>query len=148
MDTSADVTVHDLKVLSIGYYIQGGIVGCYSLVMLAYAGFIGAVFVSAGAEQRGHLGLPPILIPIVIAIVAIVILLGLTFALCLLISGHWLTRHRNTIFIQIVAAVNCLLIPYGTVLGIFTFLVLHRPVARQLFSAPPPEFATNSAGPA
>jgi hypothetical protein len=39
------------------------------------------------------------------------------------------------------AALSCLAIPYGTVLGIFTFMVLQRPAARAIFGqtqAPPP----------
>jgi hypothetical protein len=34
------------------------------------------------------------------------------------------------------AALNCLAMPYGTVLGIFTFLVLQRTAAKEMFAQP------------
>ncbi len=66
------------------------------------------------------------------------LVLSLTGTICLLLAGYWLRRYRNRVFIFIVAGLSCLSMPYGTVLGIFTFVVLRRPVAEQLFAGGTP----------
>lgn len=39
-------------------------------------------------------------------------------------------RRRNRTFSQVVAALNCLNIPFGIALGIFTFVVVADPEVR------------------
>jgi hypothetical protein len=43
------------------------------------------------------------------------------------------------LFIQIISGLNCLFIPYGTILGVFTLVVLSRPQAKVFFSPPTEE---------
>ena len=52
-----------------------------------------------------------------------------------LISGVFLWQKRHRIFSMIVAGIDCLQIPFGTVLGIFTIMVLLRDTVRDLYSA-------------
>lgn len=42
------------------------------------------------------------------------------------LSARYMTRRKNKVFSMIVAGLNCLSIPLGTILGIFTFVVLSR----------------------
>ena len=139
-----DTTPHDLKLLSIGYYIQGGIAVFYALIMFCYLIFMGAIFAailnSQPASQQNQI--PPGLLPLIGTIVTAFALLGFAGAACLLYAGYALRRNRHRTFILVMAVLNCLAIPYGTVLGIFTFMVLQRPVAKQMFgqlpAVPPP----------
>ena len=54
-------------------------------------------------------------------------------ALLITLSGRRLLQHRSRTFCIIVAALMCLSIPFGTILGVFTLIVLSRPSVRQLF---------------
>jgi hypothetical protein len=51
-----------------------------------------------------------------------------------LLSGLWLRARRNRVFSIIVAAINCCQVPLGTVLGVFTIVVLMRDSVRQLYA--------------
>jgi hypothetical protein len=136
------ITAHDLRLLSIGYYIQGGISAFYTLLMLGYSAVASAVFASIlkTASESSQQEMPPALLPIISILLAIVLGLACAYTACLFLAGYWLRHSRNMLLVQVFAALNCLAIPYGTVLGIFTFMVLQRPAAKQMFrntAAPP-----------
>ncbi|MBG7607994.1 MAG: hypothetical protein IZT59_08220 [Verrucomicrobia bacterium] len=42
-------------------------------------------------------------------------------------SGRFIKKRKNKTFSIVVAAINCLQMPFGTVLGVFTIIVLMRP---------------------
>jgi ABC-type phosphate transport system permease subunit len=49
------------------------------------------------------------------------------------ISGLFLHRRKNRTFSLVVAGIDCLHFPFGTVLGVFTIIVLCRESVRQLY---------------
>jgi hypothetical protein len=69
------------------------------------------------------------------------IIVQMLFIFLNLLSGFCLWRRRDRRASLIVAGLNCLQIPFGTVLGVFTFIVLRRPAVKDLyrnnFEAPP-----------
>ncbi len=131
------ITAHDLRLLSAGYYIQAGIAAFYTLMLLGYLSFVGVVLgnlARLSSEGKQPIPqLPPAVLSIVTAVLAVLVGIACAYTACLFIAAYWLRRLRNMLFIQIMAALNCFAIPYGTVLGIFTFMVLQRPSAKQLF---------------
>jgi hypothetical protein len=136
MDTQNEIAAHDLKVLSVGHYIQGGITAFYSLLILLYVAFMGVVFAKFGSGRQEQI--PAGFGSIMAAIFGALFLVCATYTLCVFLAARWLRSHRNMLFIQIVSGLNCLLVPYGTVLGVFTLLVLSRPQAKLFFSNPAP----------
>jgi hypothetical protein len=50
------------------------------------------------------------------------------------LSGLFRCQKTNRLFSLIVAGLNCVQIPFGTALGVFTILVLSRDSVRQLYS--------------
>lgn len=134
MDDPA-ITAHDLRLLSIGYYIQGGISAFYTLLMLGYSAFASAVFANIlkTAGESGQQEIPPALVSIISLLLAMMLGIACAYTACLFLAAYWLRHSRNMLFLQVLAALNCLAIPYGTVLGIFTFMVLQRPTAKQIF---------------
>src|SRR5690606_34060603 len=52
-----------------------------------------------------------------------------------LLSGLWIRARKNRVFSLVVAGLNCLQVPFGTVLGVFTILVLARDSVRELYDA-------------
>jgi hypothetical protein len=52
-----------------------------------------------------------------------------------LVSGLFIRARKHRTFSLIVAGINCLHIPLGTVLGVFTIIVLMRDSVRELYEA-------------
>jgi len=52
-----------------------------------------------------------------------------------LLSGLFIDRRKHRTFSLIVAGLNCFQIPFGTVLGVFTLIVLLRPSVREVYDA-------------
>lgn len=49
------------------------------------------------------------------------------------LSAQYIRDRRNRMFCMVVAGLNCMQIPFGTALGIFTFIVLARSSVRELY---------------
>jgi ABC-type branched-subunit amino acid transport system permease subunit len=146
------ITAHDLRLLSIGYYIQAGIAAFYTVMLVGYSAFIAVLLTNLArvSQQGSQQNIPPAVLSILSVVLTVVIGMVCAYTACLFLAGFWLRRLRNKLFIEIVAAFNCLGIPYGTVLSIFTFMVLQRPSAKQLFAGggmPPPIPAPPSVAP-
>jgi hypothetical protein len=90
-------------------------------------------------EKFGHGSQqPPALIGwFFVVFASIFILLGWVFAVLVLISGKFIAWRKHYTFCFVVACVECLFMPFGTVLGVFTILVLNRQSVKQLFDPRP-----------
>jgi hypothetical protein len=64
-----------------------------------------------------------------------VVLVGWTLAVSMFLAGRWLKRRERYTFCLVVAAASCLMMPFGTVLGIFTLIELQRPSVKAMFQA-------------
>jgi hypothetical protein len=53
------------------------------------------------------------------------------------LSALFMRQRRHRVFSMVVAGLNCLQFPFGTVLGVFTFIVLMRESVQALYQAPP-----------
>lgn len=123
-----------LRLLSIFHYIVAAITAVFSLFPVIHL-VIGIGMVSGGMNQ----GADPStdwFAWMFIAIAATMIIGGLTMAACMAYAGRCLARRQRHLFCLVVAAVSCLFMPLGTVLGVFTLIVLMRPSVQALFTAP------------
>ena len=48
-------------------------------------------------------------------------------------AGRWMSARRKRIFILVLSGLNAMAFPFGTALGVFTFIVLLRPSVEALF---------------
>lgn len=66
-------------------------------------------------------------------------LLGIVYAVALgignLFSAIFIKTRRNRVFSFIVSGLNCLNMPLGTLLGVFTIIVLSRPSVQDAYNA-------------
>jgi hypothetical protein len=62
-------------------------------------------------------------------------LLGWTIGILTIVSGRCIARRRSRVFSLVMAGVNCLSVPVGTTLGVFTFIVLLRPSVQALYQS-------------
>jgi hypothetical protein len=127
-----DRDLEHLNLLSIFYYIVAGLNLVGTCLLSLYFFFIGGVLMFA---PRGGHGAPPvqILVPIVIVIGGFVVLLSLTMAVLAFFTGRFLKQRRHHLFCTVMAVIECLHFPLGTILGVFTILVLQRPRVQQMF---------------
>jgi hypothetical protein len=51
-----------------------------------------------------------------------------------LIAGRCLSRRKCYSFALVIACIECLFIPFGTILGVFTIVALSRASVKGLFS--------------
>jgi hypothetical protein len=80
---------------------------------------------------------PPVFLGwIFIAFAAVFITLGWLFAGFIFAAGRALHKRKRHLFCTVMGGVECLFMPFGTVLGVFTILVLSRPSVRALFLQP------------
>ena len=69
---------------------------------------------------------------------------GMVFSVTLIfLAGRFLAQRRHHTFCVTMAAVQCLFMPFGTILGVFTIVVLNRPSVKQLFAPPAQSAAGN-----
>lgn len=135
MTTSA-ITSEDqqhLNLLSIFHYILAGLlalVGCIPIVHLTIG-----IAMLAGAFDGGKNDPPPEMGIIFIVAAVLGMAFNWTLAICLFVAGRMLKARRSRTFCFIVAVVSCVFMPVGTVLGVFTIIVLSRPTVKQLFEA-------------
>ena len=67
---------------------------------------------------------------------ALWIMCGLAFSTCLALAGHYLSQFRHHTYCLVMAGLACMLVPFGTVLGVLTIIVLTRDSVRALFVGP------------
>jgi len=137
MDTQEYQKICDeehLKLLSIFYYIFGGATGLFACFPIIHV-VIGLVIVfSSSAFPTSKEAGPPALVGWIFVIIGgIIILIGWLIAALKLYTGYCISKRRKRIFCLVIAGLSCLSFPYGTTLGVFTFMVLLRPSVNELF---------------
>lgn len=123
-----------MQLLSIFHYVLGALAvlaGCFPLL---YVG-LGIAMLTGGFDANQPNPPPPELGWIFLGIGSALILLCWGVAIAILVAGRKLSTRRNYTFCLVVAGVECLMVPIGTILGIFTIVVLMRPSVKQLFEA-------------
>ncbi|QDV48786.1 hypothetical protein [Gimesia fumaroli] len=74
----------------------------------------------------------------------ILFLLGVVVLFCIILTGQSLARYENYQYCLIIAVLECLIFPIGTILGIYTILVLRRASVKELFSVTQAEAGKSS----
>ncbi len=126
-----------LRLLSIFHYVVAGLAALFSLFPLLYT-TIGTIFIFAarhGTPKPGEELPPEFLGWIFVGVCLFLFLLGIAMAICILIAGRCLSRRRRYSFALVMACVECLFIPFGTILGVFTIIALSRESVKELFAA-------------
>jgi hypothetical protein len=133
-----------LRLLSIFHYVVAGITGFFGCCPVIHL-TIGIALLAGAFPPSPHGGAPPRLLGLFFVVMSLFFMIGAwTLAVLTLLAGRNLARRRRYNFCFVVACIECLLMPLGTVLGVFTIIVLTRPSVKRLFDLPAP--AVPSAG--
>ena len=125
-----------LRLLAIFHYVVAGLAALFSFFPLLYT-TVGAIFIFVARHGTPKPGeeLPPEFLGWFFVVLGLLLfLLGIAMAICILIVGRCLSRHKHYTFVLVMACIECLFIPFGTILGVFTIVVLSRQSVRGLFS--------------
>ena len=124
-----------LTILSVFHYVVGGLKALAACIPCIHFG-LGWVMVFAPLFSGEAEALPVTLVGAVfVAVAGLLILVGWALALCMIYAGRCLAERRRYTFCLIIAGIECIFIPFGTILGVFTIIVLTRPSVREMFSS-------------
>jgi len=159
-ETEEQLIVRDrLRWLAIGFYVKGAMCAIFvSFLIFHFVFMLGFSFMPESAwnpppkpativQSPGKLPslsptptpapinpAPPVFIlRIFAALIGMIILLGWTLGGLTIYAGRCLQKRTRRTFIYVMAAVNCPFLPWGTLLGVATFILLQTPVARREF---------------
>lgn len=125
-----------LQLLAIFHYVVAGLAALFSFFPLLYT-TVGTIFIFAARHGTAKPGedLPPEFLGWIFAVLGSqFFLIGIAMAICILIAGRSLALSKRYSFALVMACIECLFIPFGTILGVFTIVVLSRESVRGLFS--------------
>jgi hypothetical protein len=139
IDRQSIIDEEHLKLLSLGYVISGGVAVMFSLFGLLYV-FIGIIVGTAVAHAPAATGRPgeppPAFVGWLFAGIGVAFFL---VAIAMAIARFWaalsIRRRKSRILCMVVAGLNCLEFPYGTLLGVLTFVVLARDSVARTFAS-------------
>lgn len=123
-----------LRLLAIFHYVVGGLGGLFSLFPLIHV-VVGIGMLMSGSAFSDKTGNPPP--PFVgwlfIILGGFFILVGLSASIAIALSGRFISLRKRYLYSFVVACVECMFVPFGTILGVFTIVVLSRPSVKQAY---------------
>jgi hypothetical protein len=168
MDTPATVTPEQeaailtkerLRLLSWGFFVQGGLGAVCASFLMIYVIMFGvfsfipesqwnapsqkpsithlaspAVTPAYRSNQPDSSPPPLIVFRIIACVMAFFMVCGWIVSGLTIYSGYCLQQRKHKLLIQIMAGFNVLWIPYGTLLGVATFMILNTDAARNEFN--------------
>jgi hypothetical protein len=121
-----------LHLLSVFHYVLAAICALVSLLPLIYFGMGLAMMAGMGFDKSGPFA-PLFAGCLVAGMGGILLVFAAGYALALFLAARYLAERRRHTFCVVVAAISCSFTPLGTVLGVFTLIVLFRPSVKALF---------------
>jgi hypothetical protein len=129
-----------LRLLSMFHYIWAGLQAIGGLMGLAFIGM--GVFISSNPQVAQSNNPPPPWFGALFAGMGALFLLTFeALAVLSFLTGRFLARRQHPTFCIVISALDCMYMPLGTALGVFTILVLQRPSVKQAFVGPAPPAA-------
>jgi hypothetical protein len=146
-----------LRLLAIGFYVKGAVGAVFVSFLLFHFVFllglslmpesawnpspkpattIKSVSVSPSpspSPRPVNQGPPVVMLRVFAGVIGVIILLGWAFGGLTIYAGRCVHKRTHRLFIFIMASLNCPFIPWGTLLGIATFMMLQTPLARREF---------------
>jgi hypothetical protein len=124
------------RLLAIFQYVVAGSAALFSFFPLLYT-TVGTIFIFAARHGTPKPGeeLPPEFLGWIFVVLGLLFfLLGIAMAICILIAGRCLSRCICYTFALVMACIECLFVPFGAILGVFTIVALSRESVKALFS--------------
>ncbi len=137
MNNQVNKDVEHLKILSICFYVLSGLTlfpVIFGLFYMIMGLFFGAAMFSSDIPHRPGEPPPALFGGIFIVIGLFLVLIFGTLGVLILKAGRNLSKKNSYTFCFVIACLICLWMPLGTVLGVFTIIVLTRESVKTIFN--------------
>jgi hypothetical protein len=133
-DQPARRDAEHLKLLSIFHFILAAL-GLFGIAFLAiHFAFMRSIFMNPEMWKNEKGGPPPeIFFNLMMWGYGFILVVILTGGVVNLLSGLFIRKRRHRMFSIIIGGLNCLQVPIGTLLGVFTILILSRDSVRKIY---------------
>jgi len=121
-----------LNLLAIFHHVVGGLTALFSCMFLLHVAM--GIAMLCGAFD-GKDTPPKFFAWFFILFPSVFILAGWTLSGFIIAAGRKLKHRASYTFCLVIAGLECILMPLGTVLGVFTIIVLMKDSVKQLFTA-------------
>jgi hypothetical protein len=122
-----------LHLLSVFHYVVGGLMALFSLIPVVHLAIGLGIVSGALADKGGPEPFGVLMGWFLVVFAAGWIVVGLATAACVLLAARYLKERTHYTFCTVIAGVCCVFMPFGTVLGVFSLIVLLRPSVKELF---------------
>jgi hypothetical protein len=128
----------NLKTLSIFYYVVAVLIALFACFPIIHL-IIGLSFLTGAIPEPpsrpNEPDFPVKLFGLMFTIIPLIFIIGgWALAICAFIAGRKLVKQQSYVFCLVVAGILCTFMPFGTVLGVFTIIVLMRDSVKELFN--------------
>ena len=121
----------NLDLLSIFHYVVGGLAAFCSCFFLIYVA-IGIAMLCGAMDGKDA---PPEFMGwFFVGLGGVFVLVGWTVAAFIIAAGRKLKRRRSYTFCMVIAGIECIFMPLGTALGVFSLIVLTKAPVKALFN--------------
>jgi hypothetical protein len=122
-----------LRLLRIGYFVSAGLNALFIPFGALYAG-MGFFMLPFAASAHPGGATPAAIVPLLFAVIGgIFMLLAAASVILKLLTAARLKERRSRMLCLVTAGLACMEVPWGTALGVLTFVVLDRPSVRAQF---------------
>lgn len=124
-----------LRILSILNYVFAGIMALAALIPIVHVAIgLLLVFSPEVLQSQGQGEMPPTWFGWLFVVIGGLVMATSTIgAIASFLNGRWLARRTHYGFCYVVSCLQCLQMPLGTLLGVFTLMVLSRPAVKAEF---------------
>lgn len=130
---SANDATH-LRILSICYFVKAGMGAVGLLFTVAWFFLMRALLSDPSVWGNAKVTpMPKQMFFFYEAVIIVIVVFAIVMLAANVLAGIFLTKRRHRVACTVIGGLNCLSMPLGTVLGVFTILVLGRPSVMALF---------------
>jgi hypothetical protein len=125
-----------LRWIAFFHYISGGLTIAFSSMFIFHVIFFGFMLSNPEIFNPDNLEMPEMpldMLQVFVGLFGTLIVLGIVYGICEILSGVFIKRRRHRLFSFIVAIPRLLLLPYGTILSVFTLMLLERESVKQQY---------------
>ncbi|TVQ62851.1 MAG: hypothetical protein EA378_03295 [Phycisphaerales bacterium] len=128
-----DRDAEHLNLLALFHFIYAGLTAAFSSLFLFHVS--AGIMILNGMFEDKNANTPEEIGWLFVLMGGLAVLIGWLLAGLIVAGGVKLRQRRGWLFCMIMAGLMCMMAPLGTVLGVFTIIVLLRDRVRDLFAS-------------
>ncbi len=128
-----DKNLENLRLLGVFYYVVAAFAAMIALIPMIYF-TIGSVLLVVSLFNLRAMFPLTFVGGVFVLVASFLILLGAAFGTCLFFAGRFLRQARHYYFCLVTGGVACVFFPWGTILGVFTLVLLSKEEVKALFT--------------